>query len=409
MVEIDMFATSPLPMEIPGRIATDNIFATTVSPKKNFPDLSFCSRSASRDIDRKAKDDDKADCAPPFTRPEISKGEGLSAFQNFALVRPGQQILFARDIAPPDDSLWTSLLQSFFGNEYSPDGYMLQLDIAASAPNEGPLVPAISKMVKFNIDDRLDPMMPITRKKDDLHFLSLEKTKSKVAVRMIDFAKSNPKPGNVRLVMNKRDVELHSSWAWRPVLVLETKGADAKTKLVFSRGEIAPRPRHPIASEAANERKFESESLRLETLVFERDVNTPDKEFVKADGAACEVTYKFQFPVSLRDFPCYRPFDRERPMRASPAARMQASQLLVGQFAGRDGYGIAFTEFCLSADPLILKAGDGTFTPLTEKVGDDTDKTRTVTCEPLNSHEYLGKPIYRDPNEIALAESWPLP
>ena len=43
---------------------------------------------------------------------------------------------------------------------------------------------------------------------------------------------------------------------------------------------------------------------------------------------------------------------------------MQASQLLVGRFAGRDGYGIAFPEFCASGPPIILRQnGDGTFVP----------------------------------------------
>ena len=49
MVEIDMFATSPLPMEIPGAPDSDTIYATSISPQKSADhDLSFCSRSASR-------------------------------------------------------------------------------------------------------------------------------------------------------------------------------------------------------------------------------------------------------------------------------------------------------------------------------------------------------------------------
>ena len=34
MVEVDMFATSPLPMEIPGALAQDRIFATGISAQK---------------------------------------------------------------------------------------------------------------------------------------------------------------------------------------------------------------------------------------------------------------------------------------------------------------------------------------------------------------------------------------
>jgi hypothetical protein len=88
---------------------------------------------------------------------------------------------------------------------------------------------------------------------------------------------------------------------------------------------------------------------------------------------------------------------------------MQASQLLVGQFAGRDGYGIAFPDFCLPALPIILKAKDGTFEPTTTTVGAESDKTRTVTCKPLDSNEYVGEPIFPDPAQMTLADIWPLP
>ena len=128
--------------------------------------------------------------------------------------------------------------------------------------------------------------------------------------------KDDPQVGNVRLLLNGRDVDLHSSWALRPVLVLETRGANLKTRLVFSRGEIAGKPADPITSE----------SVSLETLVFERDAAAPsDAPFVKTGGATCTVKYRFQ---SLPDYPCYRSFDPDRPMRASAAAKMQASQLI---------------------------------------------------------------------------------
>ena len=105
-------------------------------------------------------------------------------------------------------------------------------------------------MVPFDIDDRFDPMMPITKKKDDLRFLSLEKSNETVGVRMIDFSKGVPAPENVNLSVNGSNVDLHSSWALRPVLVLETKAADPMTRLVFSRGEIAGKPRKPDRSGA---------------------------------------------------------------------------------------------------------------------------------------------------------------
>jgi hypothetical protein len=414
MVEIDMFATSPLPMEIPRRTSRSSIFATSISAKRiekpiekgaklaDFNEdakaeeeaksrhLKFCSRSATRSVDRKVGDDDKAKCIP-FDDPGVAAGSGLGAFQNFAVVRPGQQILFARDIASPDTASWlTRASQNYLGIEHSPDGNLLLIDVAAPVADKGPLVSKIKKKVSFHIPDSFDPMMPITRTRDDLRFLSLQKTNDKVGLRMIDFAKDDPEVSDVELFMSGSDVQLHPSWGLRPVLVLETRGAGVTTKLVFSRGEIAPGRGATVGPET------ETESLRLETLVFERNAAAPsDMPFVKTGGAACTVNYTFK---SMPDYPCYRPFDPERAMRASPAARMQASQLLAGYFAGRDRHGIAFPDFCLKTLPIVLQLkDDGTFVPTTESAGVETDIKRTVTCTPLDSSEEISGPIRHRP------------
>ena len=98
-------------------------------------------------------------------------------------------------------------------------------------------------------------------------------------------------------------------------------------------------------------------------LVFERRAAaSPEEPFVNTGGAACTVTYTFSVNA---DFPCSRAFDPKRPMRSSAAAKMQASQLLVGNFAGRDGQGIAFPDFCESRIPIILKPEGDTFVPAT--------------------------------------------
>jgi hypothetical protein len=382
MVEIDMFATSPLPMEVPG--TQDRIFTTALSPQKKFDhSLSFCSRSALRTVDHSDGHDDQAKCHT-FTEAEVAKGAGLGAFQNFPVIRRGQLIYFARDIDQREDSSWTRAWQRIWGDTYSPGGAMLAMDILPPATAKGPAVPKLKKIVRFNIDDRFDPMMPITQKNDDLRFLSLEASGSSVHVRMTDFDKDAPAVGNVRLTMNGSDVDLHRSWALRPMLVLETKDAQPKTKLVFSRGEIAPGP-DSLVQPAAN-----TEALSLETLVFERDAAAAaDTPFLKTGGAACTVTYRFK-PSS--DYPCTRAFDPKRPMRSSLAAKLQASQLLVGHFAGRDGHGIAFPDFCWKANPIILKPQGDTFVPPSEPVGEGA-QTRNVTCEPLNATADVLGPI----------------
>ncbi|PSO17796.1 hypothetical protein [Bradyrhizobium sp. MOS003] len=380
-VEIDMFASSPLPMEVPG--SPDIIYTTSISSQKTKEHhLSFCSRSASRKVE--GTDDDRSKCVT-FPETEVRDGSGLGAFQSFPFVRPGQQIYFARDIAQQTDSPLTAIWQRAFGNTFSPEGALLVIDVAPPLAAKGPLSAKLKKIVRFNIDDRFDPMMPITRKADDLRFLSLEASKSSVHLRTIDFATDNPSVGNVRLTMGNGDVELDRSWAERPVLVLETREARPRTKLVFSRGEIAIEPGKPTAT---------TEALKLETLVFERDAAAPSTTpFVKSAGAACRIVYEFQ--AERTDWPCYRVFDPDRTMRASPAMRMRASQMLVGRFTQGAGHGIAFPDLCLKSEPIILAPQGSTFVPVSETAGwkGPPRFQRTITCEPLDAAGVVSRPI----------------
>ncbi|QOZ54410.1 hypothetical protein [Bradyrhizobium sp. CCBAU 53338] len=385
MVEVDMFATSPLPMEIPG--APDPVYATAISPQKTINnDLSFCSRSASRPVEQSGNDD-RSRCIN-FTGDAVGKGAALGAFQSFPVVRPGQQIFFARDVDQRTDSPLTALWQRAFGDTYSPGGSLLVIDVAPPTTPKGPASAKLKKIVRFNIDDRFDPMMPITRKVDDLRFLSLEASKQTVRLRQIDFAKDNPPVGNVRLLMGGADVELDRSWAARPMMVLETRDAQPRTKLVFSRGEIATEPGKPIDPNST------ADALTLQTLVFERDATAPsDAPFVKSAGAACRIAY--EFATGHTDWPCYRAFDPERSMRASPAARMQASQMLVGHFSKGTGYGIAFPDGCLKSEPIILSPQGDTFAPVNDIAGwnGPPKLRRTITCEPLDAAAIVSRPI----------------
>ncbi|WFU79006.1 hypothetical protein QA645_31420 [Bradyrhizobium sp. CIAT3101] len=205
---------------------------------------------------------------------------------------------------------------------------------------------------------------------------------------MIDFVKDNPAVGNVRLTMGDADVELDRSWAARPPMVLETRDARPTTKLVFSRGDIAINPDKPVSPDAT------TETLTLQTLVFERDAAAPsDAPFVKSAGAACRITY--EFAPGHTDWPCYRAFDADRSMRASPAARMQASQMLVGHFSKGAGHGIAFPDACLKSEPIILAPQGATFTPVSDTAGWDGawKLRRTVKCDPLDAAAIVSRPI----------------
>lgn len=381
MVEIDMFATSPLPMEMPG--ASDPIVATAISAQKTKDhDLSFCARSASRPIDNSGSDD-RSKCVN-FTGADVSQGAALGAFQNFAVIRPGQQIFFARDVDQRAGPL-AALGQRVLGDTYSPGGALLVIDVGPPAVPKGPIAAKLKKVVRFNIDDRFDPMMPMTRKLDDLRFLSLEAAKTSVHLRMIDFAQEDPTVGQVRLTAGSGEVDLHRSWAERPLLVLETRDAQPKTRLVFSRGRIAVEPDKPVPPDAT------TEALTLETLVFERDAAAAaDAPFVKSAGAACRIVYKFA--ADHTDWPCYRAFNPERPMRGSPAASMQASQMLVGRFTQGAGYGIAFPDVCLKSEPVVLKPEGGTFVPVRDSAG-WPGLSRSIQCKPLDAAAALTQPI----------------
>lgn len=380
MTEFDMFSPSPLPMEIPG--AHDRIFATAITIEKTVDlSLSFCSRSASRAVDYESKGfDDQAKCRT-FIDAEVTKRAAIGAFQNFPVIRRGQQIFFARDLAQREDSFLSGVWQRIVGDTYSPRGTLLVIDVYPPATPQGPAYAKLNRVIRFDIDDRFDPMMPMTREANDLRFLSIEAAEMRARLHIIDFDKAVPAVENVRLSMHDRDVELHGSWASRPMLVLETREPQPRTKLVLSRGEIL----------SEQDERFDparvSEAVQLETLVFERDAAAPaDAPFLKAGGASCKITYTFR---SFPEYQCYRRFNPTRTMRPSPAAMMRAGQLLVGHFAGADGHGIAFPDSCLPSEPIILRPEGTTFTPLKNSAGGPSLR-REISCKPLDTAAVSG-------------------
>lgn len=387
MVEVDMFATSPLPMEIPG--AKDPIYATALSPQMTRDnDLSFCSRSASRDVDRLAKNDDQSRCIT-FTDARVKNGAAFGAFQDFAVLRPGQQLIFARDVEQRTDRGLTAIRQRVLGDTYSPGGALLVIDVKPPRDPNGAVQAELKKIVRFDIDDRFDPMVPITRKADNLRFLSLEASQASVRLHTIDFAQDNPAIGNVRLTMESADVELDRSWAERPMLVMETRDAQPRTRLVFSRADVAIAKGEPPSAT--------KDTLTLQTLVFERDAAAPsDAPFVKSAGATCRIAY--EFAPDHTDWECYRAFDPERTMRASPAARMQAAQMLVGRFAKVGGQAIAFPDVCLKSQPVVLVPDGETFVPSSDSAGWTSPPrlTRTIKCDPLDAAAIVSRPIAQD-------------
>jgi hypothetical protein len=95
------------------------------------------------------------------------------------------------------------------------------------------------------------------------------------------------------------------------------------------------------------------DTVGLELLVLERDASdSADRPFAVAGSAACKVKYRFK--RANPDRACLRPFESSRPMRASPAAMMKESQLLLGRFAGSQGLALAFADVCLVGREEVL-------------------------------------------------------
>ncbi|SDP04371.1 hypothetical protein [Afipia sp. GAS231] len=387
-MEIDMYATSPLPMELPGAPAGDHIFATgiTAQTSKDY-DLGFCSRSATRKI---VDDDDRKARCTRWDDENVAKGSGLGAFQNFAVIRPGQQIYFARDVGL--SSPLTNISKRWWGDTYSSDGAMLKLDVSPPTTPTGPAVPTNFKVTHFSIDDRFDPMMPISRDSKDFRFLSLEaqESGSKTLAHIFDFKSEPPAIRDVIFEMNNNDAQLDRSWALRPVLVLETKDSPPQTKLIFSRSALE-------SGRAVGPREG-TETLSLDTLIFERDVSS-DGPFKKAGGAKCTVKYTFKKSLSG----CNRVFEPQRAMRSSPAAKLLGSQLLIGKVAANAGSSLVFVDACMKAEPIVLRPKTerpGEFEPVSPKSALVNSLRREVTCEPLNSNDYVSKPIKPEPTFI---------
>ena len=144
MVEVDMFSTSPLPMEIPGAPAEDSIVAVGVERAKEGGSQPELLREVShQSVNRSVKNDDQADCLA-FPDEETSSGKGLGAFQNFAVVRPGQQIFFARDMRPSESPL-KYLWQWIGGNAYSTSGVMLIVDCRRRRDDQNQESPSTSR------------------------------------------------------------------------------------------------------------------------------------------------------------------------------------------------------------------------------------------------------------------------
>jgi hypothetical protein len=382
LVQADMYASSPLPLVLPEGSSPNNIIATGLSPQRDRDhSLRLCIWSERiRKTGHDTGSDDSV-CRPLHDH-SIDAGRGLGALQNFAVVRPGQQIFFARNVALLRASnRLIGFFENAIGDVYSTRGSLVVVDVSGpTVTAEDPGIAKIKKIVPFAIDDRFDPMMPMTRTKDDLRFVSLLTSKTRLDVYVTDFANDNPVPRPIGLTMGGAPLDLHPSWALRPALVVESSEPARTTKLVLSRGHLITAPDRLV------------DTVRLEILILEPDAPEPaDKPFSVTSGTAC--TVKYTFKKANADRICQRGFEPSRPMRPSPATMMMASQLLVGRFGGGEGLGLAFADYCLDQYPITLVPGVESKQVFTETARNTEQQNvaREVVCMPLDARESIGR------------------
>ncbi len=381
LADVEMYSSSPQPMVISANGAgTGGIFATGLTAQKSAArDLYFCAWS-----ERMRKPSgNAADCHLLKENKDVF-GREMGAFQYSPTIRRDRQLFFVRDIATtPSSNAIVDFFERARGNPHSPEGNFLVVDVAEKPA--GGLERVTINHTPFDIEDDYDPMVALSFAKDDYRFLSLVSSDERASVYLTDFNTDKPRPRPVETWVGGAKLDLHSSWVRRPVLIVETPdAAAAKTKLIFSRARVAP------ARET-------TDSLTLEALVFERDTSASASEpFRLARSASCQIAYTF--PKAIPDRTCRRSFSPDRPMRPSPAALMQASQLLAGRVTASNEQALVFADACLDSKPIVLdrvavsRDGIGTLAatlPTAQQAG----VQRQVECEPLTSREQIAREL----------------
>ena len=382
LVQAEMHASSPLPLVLPEANAGEDILATGLTPQLDTEHNLYLCLWSERIRAQDAGGDESVCTLLDDKR--IKEGKGIGAFQNFAVVRPGQQIFFSRDVALESGSnRFAELTQRIVGNIHSANGSAVVVNV--SPPSVGvssPGIVTIKKIARFAISDDFDPMMPITRNKNDLKFLSLLASDTRTDIYQTDFDDNPPAPQKISVTMDGKPLELDGSWGLRPALIVQSKESPQKTQLILSRGAVESTGNDFV------------DTVQLQALAMERELSDVHGPFSITRGVACTVTYQFEKPLPNRA--CLRAFEPRRPMRSSPAAMMRASQLVVGRFGGSGGLGLAFADKCLE-DPIVLVPGDPAqrdFAVTTATAqGQEKRVTREVHCEALSSHQRISQPM----------------
>jgi hypothetical protein len=267
----------------------------------------------------------------------------LGAFQNFPIMKGERQIYLSRPI-----------LRDSKGNAPGKAGRALIFDVGHRHLHDRAAGPVdLVHDRTFVIADDFDPMMPMTRDKNDLRLLSVKSSLfGKIGIHEVDLAADNPAPVPVPIVLRSgdKDLDLPKSWARRPVLVVASDPMNerqSKTQLFLSRSDLST-----VA-------KQNEDSVRFQFIVLERSLENGKPILRYARGLNCKITYKFT-PHPFK--PCRRSSETVGAYHPAPAQMLQGAQLLVGRFKSRKESGrtpeelsVAVPDACFEKDPIILR------------------------------------------------------
>ncbi len=318
----------------------------------------------------------------------------LGAFQNFPITKGERQIYLSRTTVSDPHGYDAIVGRALI---FDLDHRHLQL-------GERPQHVMLIHDRRFLISDEYDPMMPITKDKDDLRLLSVRSLSGKILFYEIDLAAQKPEPAPMQTVVGLKadNIEIAASWSRRPIVVVETdSGNDRRgdTQLVLSRSKVhspimGSNAAEPVSVSGPARDPTDQVDFQFVVLERERSENRSSLKWVR--GLQCKITYTLNGLQPL--LPCRRASEDENDDRTTPATLLQGAQLLAGRFRAGSELHLALPDACLADKPIILQTvpvntadQSSPFVKVESVSGFDGRLKREVNCKPLSAPQQLAK------------------
>lgn len=401
---VDTLSSAPqlsaIPLSPPSAdaAAAEAVIATGLT----FQKTRYLDLCVSKDM-RKGQSWHQSACHTLFDRSgkTIASLERLEALQNAPIVRGTKHTYLSRTM-PTDGNVNPNNLGRVLafdvaqGHMAKPDAVQGRIDLDVDT--------------RHAIDDTFDPMVPLSSKPEDMRVLSVKS--SHLWARYFDFAlgtlkffeidlkspNPSPTPMGVTTANASARIDLHESWARRPIQVMTSSKPGITTELVFSRSVAEARSEGPVVSDMVNR----VDEVRFEFAMFEhaRGQSTAAKpeplKLVKA--LSCRVFYIVAEVNRFRE--CSRSITDVGSERATPATRLQGAQLLIGRFTNENETTFGLVDACMPSDPLIVRpfASDKRTSSHArlvqkEKEGERLKLLRDANCSEIEDVDALSRPM----------------